>query len=218
MSQAMMSRNTELINRMFVQTSAQLDIVCRRNRERGWDFRKKDFAARGEPPAWPSDRLSAVVLDVSLDTVEKTFDEAWRCAMSVQKNDWRSDKIGYDAGHVRLLPGITHKRGLRWRVIDLGANWNRRTGISPADVRNAKTSPHSAILWAASYFPKWVREMDGVTVPHVWIPGYQLNVASSDDWSETPCLYWCHSKSSVGLLTIDANDESTWWAVPEFRA
>lgn len=209
--------HAELINGMFISPAAQLELVRQRNTERNWGFTEEAFAALGEPPVWPDGKLSAVILDVSLDTPQQTFDKAWHFAASVQQNNWRWDGLKSDPDHLRLLPGITHKRCLRWRVVDLGANWDRKNGISSADVRNAKTSPYSAILWAASYFPKWIQAMDGTNVPYVWIPGYQLTIAGGGRWSFVPCLSWGRSCRWVGLGADDALSRCVGWAVPSFR-
>jgi hypothetical protein len=147
------SADAELIHEMFISPGKQLDLARERSMERDWCFTDDDFAALGEPPTWPEDKLSVVVLDISIDTVEHTFEEAWHFAASVQPNHWRWNELKSDADHLRLLPGITHKRGLRWRVVDLGANLDKAQGMSPREVRRSSISPSSEVLWAASYFP-----------------------------------------------------------------
>lgn len=200
---------------MFLPPAAQLDIVRQRNKERNWGFTEQDFANLAEQPAWP-DKLSAVVLEVSLDTVHQTFEEAWHLAKSIQPNHWRWEELRSDQDNLRLLPGITHQRGLRWRVIDLAANWDTKQGVRPADVRDPKMSPHSAILWAASYFPKWVQAMDGTTAPFVWIPGYQVSVGLGR-WASVPGLDLGRSNRGLCLGAADAHGRNECWAVPAFR-
>ena len=202
----------------FVPSEAQLEIVRRRNAERKWSFTNKDFDKLGDPPAWPTGQLCPVVLEVVLDTVQNTFEEAWHFAKSVQPDSWRWREVKSDSKHLRLLSGIKRQRGLRWRVVDLAANWDKSDGIRPMDVRNPKTSPHSAILWAASYFPNWIQAIDGVNVPYAWIPGYELIVPGHRPWSYMPFLYWNRGGRRVVRLYADHCDNPhQGWAVPEFR-
>lgn len=202
---------------MFILPERQLELVRQRNADRTWGFTDEDFTKLGEPPAWPSGRLSAVVLEVSLDTVQKTFEEAWHFTKACQPDNWRWPEVKSDPKLLRLLSGIQHQHGLRWRVVDLAANWDKRDGIRPRDVRNPQTSPHCAILWGASYFPKWVRAMDGMNVPYVWIPGYELCVSGDPEWSGVPSLGWVRDDRRVRLGTGRCGARNGRWAVPEFR-
>jgi hypothetical protein len=207
----------DLIYGLFMPAAFQRNLVQLWNAWSEWRFTDADFAALGEPPAWPEDKLSAVVLDVSLDTVQQTFDEAWDCAISVQPNSWRWEELKSDADHLRLLPGIAHQRGLRWRVVDLADNWDQKNGIAPANVRNPRTSPSSAVLWAASYFSKWIQAMDGKTVPYVWIPGYQVTVAGFGQWSGVPNLNWYRVSRGVHLYASHGGHRNSHYAVPALR-
>ncbi len=202
---------------LFIPPEAQLALVRQRNTECRWGFTDADFAALGEPPSWPDDPLGAVLLDVSLDTVQQTFEQAWHFASAVQPGSWRWDAVLSDEKHLQLLPGITFQRGLRWQVMDLAANWDKQNGIRPLDVRDPKVSPHSSILWAASYFPKWVQTMDGESVPFVWLPGYQLTVPGRRPWSFVPYLFWHRDSRRVELYAFFAGYRRRGWAVPSLR-
>lgn len=202
---------------LFIVPEAQLAFARQRNHEHGWGFTDEDFTALGDPPPWPSGYLTAIILDVTLDLVGRTFEEAWYYATAVQPGSWRWNEVKSDADHLRLLAGITFERGLRWRVVDLAAHWDKRGGTRLKDVRDPKTSPSSAILWAASYFPKWVQAMEGVTVPYIWIPGYEISVSGSRSWSYVPCLYWSLAERGVRLSGLPADGRFGDWAVPAFR-
>lgn len=199
-----------------ISPSEQLALTRQRNEELGLGFTKEDFDKLGDAPPWPESRLSAVVLDVSLDTVEQTFEVAWHYAASIQPGSWHLDRIKSDPEHLRLLKGIEHKRGLRWRVINFGANWERAMGIRPQEVRDPNTSPTAAVLWAASYFPKWVHAMDGKTVPYAWIPGYEVTVTPCLQWSHMLRVGWSKDHVTIGINATFANDGYRDWAVPCF--
>ena len=199
-----------------ISPSEQLALARQRNEELALGLTEGEFAKLGDAPPWPEGRLSAVVLEVSLDTVQQTFEVAWHYAASIQPGRWRLDRIQSDPEHLRLLKGIEHKRGLRWRVINFGANWERAMGIRPQDVRDPENSAHSAVLWAASYFPKWVQAMDGKTVPYAWIPGYETTVTPSLQWSHMLRVGWSKPHVTIGLNTTFANDGYRDWAVPCF--
>lgn len=201
----------------FISAAEQLELVRKRSAERNWGFTDQDFASLGEPPAWPEGDLCAVVLEVCLDTVQQTFEEAWLWASEVQPNHWRWEKLLSDEESLRLLSGIQHQRGLRWRVVDLAANWDKKDGIRPMDVRNPKKSPHCAILWAAALFPAWVQAMDGTKVPYAWMAGYELSVSGSQSWSDVPYLCFNRGSREVKLNAAYGGSRSAYWAVPEFR-
>lgn len=204
---------------LFIPPHQQLHCVKARNIIRKWGFQYEDFEKLGGPPEWPSDWLSAVVLDVGLDTVEQTFEEAWHCIVESQQDNngghWRWNLMKPDKDHLRLHNGIVHERGLCWRTVDFGAHWDEKDGVSPQDVRNSN-SPHSAILWAASYFPKWIQAMEGINIPFVWIPGYQLNVNAESyaPWMRVPILGWDRGDREVSMSAYLATDRARYWAVP----
>ncbi len=194
---------------LFVSPTDQLSIVRALNDERGWQFTASDFQELGNPPAWPSQWLCAVVLDVSLDTVMQTVEEAWQVITEIYPRCWRWKNMRSDPKHLRLLPGISHHRGLQWRVVNNAANWDTLHGINPADVRNPRSSPHSAILWEAVFFSRLTQAMDGVTIPHLWIPGYQVTVPGAEQpWLWMPAIRWFGDNRELGFDagTLDPDD------------
>ncbi|MEA3453101.1 MAG: hypothetical protein U9Q96_02065 [Patescibacteria group bacterium] len=207
----------DLINGIFVPAEAQLEIVKQRNTERNWGFTDQEFASLGESPVWPDGKLSAIVLVVELDTIQQTFEEAWRFAKEVLPDSWRWDKVLSDGEHLRLYPGIERKRGLSWRVIDLGVNQLKSSNQVCQAIEDANLLPHSAVLWAASYFPKWVQAMDGKDIPYVNMPGYQLTVPGYQPWTDVPYLHWYRDNRQVDMNARYADNIHAYWAVPVFR-
>lgn len=209
-----------LINGIFAPPEVQVENVRRWNDEQqGWGFSDENFASLAEAPEWPDGeeaKLVAVVLVPYLATVQQTFDELWQVAATQQPNSWRWAELHSDPDHLRLLSGIEHKPGLQWEVIDLGANWDRRDGISPESVRDPGTSPHAGCLAAAAHHPKWVQAMDGEKVPFIWLPAYEVTVTGRDPWQRSSRLSWDHGGRGVDL---DAywSDRRSYFAIPAFR-
>ncbi|MFZ6015673.1 MAG: hypothetical protein ACOYUZ_04960 [Patescibacteria group bacterium] len=188
--------NAELIRSLFTPVEAQLTRVRELNAERGWGFTDEDFAeAERSVPPWPAGNLVAVTLVPYLPDadgmggVERTFQELWKAAAAAQEKSWRwggYDKAGPD--RLRLLKGIDHpgkdQPVLRWEVIDLGCNRNRK----PVDVRDPKTSPHAGVIASAMLHPEWVKAMDGYEVPYAWAPGYEVNFSDGIQWQGVPNL------------------------------
>lgn len=202
-----------LIQEMFVSPETQLANMRSWNLERGWGFIDAYFIEAEAALAnvtWPSNRLTALVLVPYLDTVQRTFDELWAVASGIQPNNWRWEELKSGKKNLRLLDGIEHKPGLRWEIIDLGANWDRQTGLRPVDVRDT-TSAHAGILAAAAHFPKWVQAMDGDKVPYVWLPGYQVTVPGFEAWTYVPALYWNRDNRRVRLSASWSDSRDHTW-------
>lgn len=205
-----------LIQGMFVSPETQLANMRSWNLERGWGFIDAYFIeaeAALKDMSWPSDRLTALVLVPYLDTVQRTFDELWAVAAGIQPNNWRWEELKSGKKNLRLLEGIEHKPGLRWEIIDLGANWDGQTGRRPVDVRDAN-SAHAGVLASAAHFPKWVQSMDGVKVPYVWLPGYQVTVPGFEAWTIVPYLIWSRDRREVQLDAYWSGHRYQSWAAP----
>lgn len=217
---------------MFTTTEKQIARVRQWNEEFDWGISDEAFAeAEKSVPAWPDEKLVAVVLVPYLadkanedDTVttglERTFQELWMRAKAEQNASWRWD--GYEKASsdtLRLLSGIEHKPGLRWEVIDLGSNRNKQ----PMDVRSSKSSPQAGILATAMLHPKWIKAMDRKNVPYVWLPGYEVDGRSPlpgyevDDlpglWKSVPRLSCYHGKIRLSCWSRHCHWRS---AVPSF--
>jgi hypothetical protein len=214
-----------LVHGLFTSTEKQIARVREWNREFGWGIPDEAFAAAEKSvPVWPEEKLVAVVLvpyladkanedETVTSGLERTFHELWARAKSEQDANWRWD--GYDkAGpdRLRLLKGIEYKVGLRWEVINLGSQRNKK----PCDVRNSKSSPHAGILAAAALHPNWVKSMDGDKVPYVWVPGYEVTVPGHGPWAGVPGLYFHRAESQVELDYGWSDDYGSGWAVPSF--
>lgn len=209
-------RKIQLTHGMFVSVDTQIENVRRWSEEQDLGFGDEVFEALPDPPAWPDDRLVPVALVPYLQTVQATLDGLWGIAASRQKSQWRWPELRSDAEHLRLLQGIGHQPGLRWEVIDLAANWDKKDGTSPESVRSAK-SPHAGILAAAAHHPKWVQAMDGAKVPYVWLPGYEAVIPGSSEWRFTPYLNFFHDARGVLLGAGECGDRGRGCAVPSFR-
>ncbi len=204
---------------LFPSIIEQMKVVWRLNQRYGWGFTDTEFLSLPVPTTWPSrgeQDLIAMTLVPYLDTVGDTFEVLWRAIESRHRNTWRWDALKSDPANLKLLDGITHPgKCLRWEAIDLAANWNQENGINPRDVRDPSSSPHAGILAAAVLHTRWVKAMDGTTVPFVWIPGYQF--CASSRWSRVPWLGFFGPGSRVQLFGYDEEiGHETNDAVPVF--
>jgi hypothetical protein len=222
-------RGEHLVHGLFLLPTKQLARVREWNKEFGWGISDEAFAeAEKFVPAWPEEKLVAVVLvpyladkkeqkgedEIVVTTgLERTFHELWMRVKSEQDMSWCWD--GYDkagSDRLRLHKGIEHTVGLRWEVIDLGCNRNKM----PMDVRNSKLSPSAGILAAAALHPQWVKSMDGDKVPYVWIPGYEVQVPDGKPWASAPRLDFDRGARGVQLAYGWSSLCGSEWAVPSF--
>ena len=215
-----------LVHGLFVKPEDQIKRVRELRNERGWNFPDSWLMeAQQTIPKWPEDRLVVVTLvpylddkregqEIVMSGIERTFQELWAVAGKEQHANWRWD--GYnqaDSKRLRLLKGIEHKPGLRWEVIDLGCNRNKK----PVDVRSAKSSPHAGIFATAALHPDWPRAMDGDSVPYVFAPGYGVNVSVERPWQDVPHLGFDRGDRKVNLRAYASGGYDPFWAVPSFR-
>jgi len=208
---------------LFVSSEQQLENVRRWNDEHKLGFTDEDFARLGLPPVSGDGFVQPVLVmylpnekeDKKGKTKENpTFELWWKIIVAQQPGEHRWSGVKSDSDHLKLLEGIEHPgKCLRWEVIDLAANRNKK----PKDVRSPQTSPHAGILAAAAHFPKWVQAMDGETVPYVSIGGYELNVPVFGEWMHVLDLDWLAGNRQVRLLAFHAGFPNRYWAVPSLR-
>jgi hypothetical protein len=201
---------------LFVSLEVQLANVRNWNKMRGWGFTDADFEAID---LTPSER-SGLVVDViavylpdegNTSGVQRTFEELWDIASSLQPGKWRWEELKSDKKHLRLLDGIEHKPGIRRVTIDLGANWDPKDGIRPIDVRGSD-SVHAEALAAAAHFPDWIQAMDGEHIPYVWMPGYQVTLPGAEAWRNVPYLHWYSLNRGVLLCALWGGNRRYGWA------
>lgn len=209
---------------MFVPLAEQLDNVRRWNDERGWGFAPSDFDAIDLTPATHDDPLVvdliAVYLpgDEELNGVRRTCDELWAAAAEQYENAWCWDQKCWDEKlvarkHVRLLYGIAHQPGIRRVTVDLGVHWEPNHPTRSIDVRTTGSAA-AEVLAAAAHFPRWVRSMDGMTVPYVQLSGYQITLVEAESWRRLPCLSWNESRKTLSLTAHWSDIFAPRWSSP----
>jgi hypothetical protein len=189
---------------MFVSPREQLANLRRWNDEREWglddaDFDRVDVADVTYPHPLMVDVVAAYLPGTPTMTgVQRTCEQLWEVAAQRQPQAWCWDERKSGPKPVRLLDGMEHRPGVRRVTLDLTANWDRRAGARPLDVRTP-TSAAPEILAAAAHFPEWVRSMDGAHVPFVCLAGYQVTVPAYETWRHVVCLSWSHINRRINL-------------------
>jgi hypothetical protein len=184
---------------MFLPLTQQMSNVRRWNEERNWGLNPAELDAIDLTPRTHADPLVvdliAVYLDdvaagedeEKLDGVRRTSRELWTIAAEQQPTswywDWVRDRYNPRPMPVRLLPGIIHWPGVRRMTIDLGAHWIPGEHLRPSNLRGPDSA--HAILAAAAHFPEWIRAMNGINVPYIWLSGIRSPIRRS------PHIYGC---------------------------
>jgi hypothetical protein len=208
---------------IFVSLRTQLDNVRKWNEERGWGFGPDDLDAIDLTPT-AEDKplvvdLIAVYLDgdANLNGVRRTCHELWTVAAAQQSLtwswDWYWDKWLNRPQPVRLFDGIVHRPGVRRVTVDLGAHFEPGQFISANMVRS-HDSAHAEVLAAAAHFPRWVRAMDGQTVPFTWLSGYEVMIWERPSPERLPALSWVGYRQSMSLTADWAEHTYSGWASP----
>jgi hypothetical protein len=188
----------------FVSPIHQLANLRRWNDEREWGLPEAEFLSIDVSEVT---RESPFVVDVlvvylpgtqTATGAQRTCEQLWDVAAQRQPQAWCWDERKTGPKPVRLLDGVEHRPGIRRVTLDLAANWDRRAGLRPLDVRGP-ASASAEILAAAAHFPDWVRSMDGDRVPFACLAGYQVTVPAYETWRHVLCLSWSHINRRINL-------------------
>lgn len=159
---------------LFISTEAQVENVRRWNTAFRWGFTLADFQSLQQPPECTGEGLVTTILVPYLDTPAETFSELWK----VGSGWYFRGRRGFESSHIEplanrlvVISDVDSTRGLRWEVIDLGANRTERA-IQPVPEVEKHVRPHASVLAAAAHFPRWIQAMNGTDTPFVVIPGY----------------------------------------------
>jgi hypothetical protein len=211
---------------MFVPLTEQVANIRRWNTERGWGLDAADLDTIDLVPRWHADPLVVDLIAVYLDRrepfdemdgIRRTCHELWTVAAARQPHswswDWRQDRYEHQPKPVQLLPGMEHRPGVRRVTVDLGAHWAPGQHIRPRHLRGPD-SAHAELLAAAAHFPRWIQSMDGVSVPFVWLSGYQMTYPAYATDSRLPGLAWVHYRSQMSITVNWADRTHAGWASP----
>ncbi|MGH3600323.1 MAG: hypothetical protein ACRDQH_08605 [Pseudonocardiaceae bacterium] len=208
---------------MFAPLPEQLANIRRWNEERRWGLSAGDLHSVDLTPRAGNDPLVVDLIAVYLrdgaemDDVQRTCHELWTVAAAQQPHswswDWYSDRWEQRRKPVRLIDGLVHRPGIRRVTVDLAAHFEPGRYVRPSMLRSLD-SAHAEILAAAAHFPRWIRAMDGKTVPYAWLSGYELLIRGLPTPWRLPALSWSHFRHTMNLTAGWANHSYSGWASP----
>jgi hypothetical protein len=208
---------------IFVSLRAQLDNIRQWNEQRRWGFSPDDLDSVDLSPSGEYEPLVVDLVAVYLDDtaeltgVRRTCHELWTLAAEQQPHswcwDWYWDKWLHRPKPVGLLEGIVHRPGIRRVTVDLGAHFEPGRDISANKVRS-HDSAHAEVLAAAAHFPRWVRAMDGQTVPYTWLSGYEVMMWERPSPERVQALSWVGYRQTMSLTADWADHAYSGWASP----
>lgn len=209
--------------RMFVSLREQLDNIRVWNDERDWglsahDLDSADLTPSVEKKPFVVDLFAVYLGDNDeLNGVRRTCHELWTVAAEQQAHtwcwDWYWNKWKDRPKPVRLLDGIVHRPGVRRVTVDLAAHFEPGRYLRPSTVRG-HNSAHAEVLAAAAHFPRWIRAMDGKTVPYAWLSGYELMIRERPSPERLPALSWTGFRHTMSLTAGWADHAHSGWASP----
>jgi hypothetical protein len=205
------------IAHLFVPLTVQKANILRWSNQYGWGITEADFAGISLRRS-PHDGLVADILMVyfpnkgGVGGVRRSLESYWTIAARNQTRSYRQD-ILTDSRNLRLIREVDYRPGIRRITIDLAANWDYSNGTRPVDVHSS-SSASAEVLAAAAHFPNWVRAMDGISIPYVWLPGYQITLPGGPAYGSVPYLDFYRL---TGQIVLHANPETARdrsWACP----
>lgn len=209
--------------RLFASLPEQLGNIRRWNEQRRWGFSAEDFHSVDLTPHAGGDPLVVDVIAIylpdspELNGIRRTCHELWTVAAGQQPHawswDWYSDRWEHRPKPVCLAEGIVHQSGIRRVTVDLSAHFEPGRQIRPSGLRS-QNSAHAEVLAAAAHFPRWIRAMDGTTVPYAWLSGYQVLIREQPNPGRLPALSWSRFRRAVSLTAGWAEHAHPGWASP----
>ncbi|MGH3902080.1 MAG: hypothetical protein ACRDTA_28280 [Pseudonocardiaceae bacterium] len=206
-------------DRIFVSLREQLDNVREWNDEREWGFSVDYLDSVDLTPSFDNEPLVVDLLavylgdDDELDGVRRTCHELWTVAAEQQAHSWCWDWRKDHAKPVRLRHGIVHRPGVRRVTLNLAAHFEPGRYLRPSRVRGVD-SAHAEVLAAAAHFPRWIRAMDGKTIPYTWLSGYEVMIRGRSSPDRLPALSWTEFRHTMSLTAGWAQHAHSGWASP----
>ena len=215
---------------LFAPLAEQLANVRRWNEDRQWGFAEAELDDVDLTPRTHHDPLVVDLLAVFLDAEYRGEDEGEMDGVRRTCHEIRLERrsrasaehlvLGLGQGRlreqaepVRLLPGIEHRPGVRRVTVDLGAHWTPGRHIRPRAIRGP-ASATAEILAAAAHFPRWARAMDGVSVPFIWLAGYQVTYPGAATDERLLAMAWVQYRRPLSLGIARADHSFAGWAAP----
>lgn len=202
----------ELAHGIFNASSSVLENALRHLKAKGYD--PSQFTWIGPeicPFNYTDDPEVVIVLDITLGTLEETFEFAYTWAATGQR---MSRWVQFEAGNlkIRILKGAEPFQPftLRWRQIDIGTNMNRK----PCEIRDPKRSPGVALILMLAEHPLIARQtFRWGHLAELYLTGLEWTDDESDSvrlygmsWNKVPCLE-IHSASGGIRLVGYWNDD-----------
>ena len=210
-----MKNARKLIHGVFNNTDEVLAAFIVRCARRDIEYKKFSWVGSKFAPEFdPNDPEMVVVLDVTLDTLQNTFEFAWAWTVDGQDDSWRYEGMLSDADNLALLDGLEFKPyTLRWVRITLDSN----VGKKPIDIRDPKSSPGCALLFMSAEHPARIKATDYEKRFGFWLPGLKCTDPGYEAWRYVPCVGFSRDDREVKLYSDwrDGSDDDL--AVPSLR-
>lgn len=207
---------SRLIHDVYNPTSDVLEAAKSRCAEKGIEFNKLHWIGIEQAPDFDTnDPETVVVLDITLDTPQATFEFAWGWAVEGQEGSWRWKGMLSDIDKLRLLEGSEEFQPFtrRWRRIKLNTN----VGKKPVDVRSPQASPGIALIFVAAQHPARVKAIDYEKRFGWYVPGLECTTPDGGPWQYVPYVGFICGDRRV-LLDADWYDDGDGGlAVPVLR-
>jgi hypothetical protein len=197
----------------FTHPRIQIMIARSWNRIFKLGFTEEQFAELERTiPEIPPGRLVAVTLVISLETVEKTVMFLWERAVEAHRDSWISNQIRFGAREMRLIDHESFPKGMRWEVVDLGANIGRSSDRILATTTRPR--PYTVLASAAMHW-LWVAALTGdADVPFVYEASIESSVPGNNPGRHVLGVCFDRSQRRVGLYAGNRGIGDSHFSVP----
>ena len=147
----------------FCDPDRMISALEAQARKRQWPLAAWQLRALAQQvPSLPSGELVSLSFDVWLGNLRYTFEELWQWVSETHKRSWRAPGLRSTRRHLRFRYPMPYGKtpSVSWAVIDLGARWEKSTGMRPKDIDDAQRSAGLELMAAFAVHTRYVSSID----------------------------------------------------------
>ena len=172
----------------FPSPQSQLNLVKLLNEEHSWGLNPSDFPKRipSSEGLKPNEQLLLAVFlpgEGNVKPTQRTFDKLWEAVQApVGYTKERMCGLRSDTMFLRFAPGIHHKPGAHWVIVNLVEHYEREIAAES----KTKLASAEAFMVAIQCPQLFLRKKNNIAF---MLGGYEIRNCTNHTWVRIPCMF-----------------------------